>query len=250
MKRNLGFQSESDMAAVLVKWLRAEGHEVWQEVRVPIAYDMTSCDVMTMRGPAVHAIQCKLSMSLSLLDQALEWLRYANYVSVAVPAGSAHRYGNAVRDLLHRHGIGVFSVHYLTESEQKEGYREVEIETQPKLHRFGPLVEKHGDWMDYIAKMRAMLKAIPQDYGVAGAKHTSRYSPFRATCDAVIDFVTKHPGCTFKEMMTDLDHHYSSDATAKCCIRKWAGSPSLPVRFERDGRMLRMYVNPSPAPRV
>jgi len=217
------------MAAVLVAWLRAEHHEVWQEVNAPFAGG-PCFDVVTVRGPAVHVIQCKLSLSLSLLDQAITALPLAHYVSVAVPYGRSHKAGTAVRSICHCHGIGILGV-----NDNPRSCEPIHVALRPKMHR-----DRSKGWTNYAEWLRRNLETTPQDYGVAGAKVTPRYSAFRATCDNVTEFVTEHPGCTVSEMMAGISHHYSSDVTARGCIYKWLGS-QIPVRRERAGRSFRLY---------
>jgi hypothetical protein len=76
---------ESDLYEPVKKWLEQNGYTVFSEVSP--RYSSRRADVVGINPESVAVVELKLSLSLDLLDQAVNWSRrkYANYVFIAVP---------------------------------------------------------------------------------------------------------------------------------------------------------------------
>ena len=48
-------------------------------------------------------------------------------------------------------------------------------------------------------------------------------------------------GITIKELMEKVKTHYATPATARVCITKWIGTKHINVKFEQEGKKLRLY---------
>ena len=48
-----------------------------------------------------------------------------------------------------------------------------------------------------------------------------RITSFRATCQALSEYVKAHEGCTLEEALSAIPHHYSSLDVAKSTLSKW-----------------------------
>ena len=222
--------TEQRLAAVVVDWLRGQHWDVWQEVKTMWAGHNEAADIMARKGRIIWVVECKLSRSLAVLDQAIWWHSFADFVSVAVPPprirpGCRPKHSKAWSHVLRYYGIGELVVD-----------KTVELDTPPSLTRS---VKKR--WMPSGKHFHDVLDSMPQNYGTAGAKDTPRFSPFAQTRDALVGIVTKQPGILFGEVMAELQHHYSSDATARSCLLKWIREGSIPVRIEYEGRRLRLH---------
>lgn len=76
----------------------------------------------------------------------------------------------------------------------------------------------------------------------AGSARGGYHTAFAATCRAANDFVHLHPGCTMRELVDGIGHHYMCDATARSCLRQWAGTKKIPgVELRREGRKLYLF---------
>jgi hypothetical protein len=96
---------EIDLAAKVIDWLQSQWWEVYQEVQ-PHHCGRTA-DIVAINGPLVWVIETKTSLSLALLEQALRWRGYANYISIATPSPRRYSKGeDAVRLFVKHLGIG------------------------------------------------------------------------------------------------------------------------------------------------
>ena len=220
--------AEAILASKVVAWLRDQHWDVWQEVSVPWAGQYPTCDIMARNDNAIWVVECKMSRSLALLDQAIWWSSFVDFVSVAVPAvqvrpGCHLKESRAWNHIIRDYGIGKLVVDNFS----------VSNETAPNRHR-----NKGRPSMNV---MHEVLDQMPQNYGTAGAKETPRWSPFAVTRDKLMQIVTAEPGISFRDALAKLDHHYASDATARSSIRKWIGVGSIKLNLRRDGRRLLLF---------
>lgn len=209
----MSFAKETELAGVVVSWLRSEGWQVWQEVD---GY----YDILAVLGARMWSIETKLSFGLPVVAQAWERSRHVHWASVAVPAAARDRAPRMLDSVCGHYGIGVLLV----------GLTEVEVRLPPALHR------KQGD-----AELRARLAGIPQDFAPAG-QSGSYWTGHKGTSQRLAEYVGRHPGSTVKEVVAAIDHHYRRDSTARARIASLALDGVYPgVRVEREGKLLRLY---------
>lgn len=220
MKR-LGHDEER-LAGGLVAWLREQRWEVYQEVQVSTGGPRA--DVVATQGPVLWAIEVKASLGLAVLEQAEGWIGHANYVSVATPTTRRRSFiGRIASDL----GIGILSIGDI--NGDGRDWRVSECE-RPRLCR------------RTTGRLRGALREEHKTFAPAGNATSSYWSPWKATCREVASFTRAHSGCTLKELVTGIRHHYSSTATARSSLAKWIeGGHVEGVRLERDGRLLRVF---------
>lgn len=226
----MSFKKESDLAARVVQYLEEEGWEVYQEVE-PRRWGSTA-DIVAVLGHVVWVIECKLSLSMDLLGQAMEWRGYAHKVSVAVPAPKKNRH-NSKRDLFIHNVCKTWGVGWLEvqPSDWNHGVRE---RMRPGFNR--RLVDN---------RVRDSLTEKHKTYAKAGTNTRKRWTPFQHTCDQIYSLVRQRPGITLKEIVDAVDHHYASDSGARSSISIWVRKGVIKgVRAERDGRKLRFYADP------
>lgn len=220
---------EAILASRVVDWLRGQHWDVWQEVSAPWAGQYPVADIMARNGKTIWAVECKMSRSLALLDQAIWWSAFVDFVSVAVPViklrpGCHPRATPAWNHIIHDYGIGELVV-------DKHG--NVSSEIAPNKHR--------NKGRPSLEQFHTLLDAMPQNYGTAGAKETPRWSPFAETRDRLMRIVAEKPGISFRDALADLQHHYSSDATARSSLLKWIRVGSIKLRIQYEGRRILLY---------
>lgn len=193
-----GFASEAELAAHVVAWLHDQRFEVYQEVDV----GGWTCDIVGRRPPILFAVECKLTFSTSVVEQAYRWLDSAHYTAVAVPVG--RRRGHTMLNHYCRlTGIGV-----LTVAPGSDPWARVSEELHPRLHR------------NIVGRLRERLHERQKTYAQAGNALGRRFTPFQGTCEALRDFVERNPGCTMKDAVKGIRHHYAS-STARSALLKW-----------------------------
>ncbi len=189
---------ETDLAKKVVTWLEAQHWDVYQEVTVTGHGGIA--DIVAVRDGKLWIIECKTSLTFTVLEQASHWR--AHYRSIAIPRPKTKSRSIAYHIANKHLDLGVLEV-----GEQ------INVIHQPPLKR---------DFHKSAKYFMSQLKEEHKHYSPAGSNNGGYYTPYRATMDRVKNYISAHPGCTFKEIMYDLgkNHHYSSDNTAKTCIRK------------------------------
>lgn len=204
--------TEADLAKEVVAFLTEMGWEVYQEVEGPGG----RCDIVAVRGKIHWAIECKLSLGLSVMEQAYNWIQTgtAHYVSIATPKYVG---GNLAGVICRQYGIGTLFVKY----------EEVREQTKPRLHRRARGFKLHE---------------AQKTFCEAGSNKGGHWTPFKQTVRELINMVRNEPGVEFNRLIKALDHHYSSYATAKSCLRGFIGTHVIPeLRIETVGNKLCVF---------
>jgi len=192
--------TEEVLAEMVVSWLQDQHWVVYQEVSCAGAV----CDIVAVRGPAVWAIECKLKMGLAVLGQAHQWRFLANYVSVAVPAPKRGYHQFAYR-LLHDYGIGRIE---LTERSDLDGWGLNIRQSAPTFCR------------RTSSKLRCSLREEHKTFAKAGNPNSKRFTPFQGTKRDIQRIVKQRKSVPLKELIDELNHHYTTDVSAKQCLTK------------------------------
>lgn len=230
--KELGWEREEDFAATVVAWLRALKWEVYQEVEC--RRHGSIADIVAVQGPVIWVVETKLVYSAELLWQATQWTDYANYVSVAVPTtGRGRERRNLFERYCRQNGIGLLTPRnrYYGGDEPKEQY-EFDEDIRPEFRR----------WPTGRRDMGESLTEKHKTYAKAGNAKGLRYTPWKATCDAVAEQAKEKPGITMKECIDQIKHHYSSNSCARNSMAKWIKAGKVDgVRGEKDGKFFRLY---------
>lgn len=205
----------------MVGYLEGDGWDVYQEV----ATGWGVADIVAVRGRHCWLIECKLTLGLDVIAQALKQRFMASWVSVAVPTCSSSYMGARwlADQLCQEKGIGVI----LVDPRDKRG---IQV-SKPAFSRFGfkeKLVERLSDEQKTSAS--------------AGTNKGGYWTPFKATAREVAKFVASHPGSTAKAVIDSIQHHWSGGPSAKATMlnaieRGWV--PGVEIR--REGRAITLW---------
>jgi hypothetical protein len=209
------FRTESELAEKVILFLRDQGWEVYQEVKVKNEGGVA--DLVAIRGAISWIIECKLTYGLPVIYQARGWIGKAHYVSVAVPPSA--NYSGILDEYCRWKGIGRIRV---------GDYPGVDL--QAKLWR---------------RPSKAVMDGLCEEmktYSSAGNNYSSYFSPYKRTCGYILGVVKKNPGICLKDLVASIDHHYSSIACAKQSISYWAHKGKIPgIACVREGRRVCFY---------
>lgn len=211
MKRH-GFTTEAQLVERAAEWLRADGWDVHFEV-APWGAGAARADLVGVRGPLLAVVECKLSLSLAVLEQCQTWTRFAHLVWAAVPRGKRNGFALQVADWM---GTGIMSL-------GEEGWARSVLQL-PRLRR------------GIDAKLK---RALNEDQKRTVPGTNSGYStPFRETCTRLLVAVRDAGGrLAVKAAMADLRHHYSSAACARASLIERTERGVVPgLSIERSGR--------------
>lgn len=217
------FLKETELAKKIIEHLTLNKWDVYQEVQPQNGGGIA--DIVGVCGRLVWVVECKTTLSLALLEQAMMWRGDANYISIAVPESKRHSRGeSAAKVFLSKLGIGMFRV--------ASYYKSPSQVVAPKLQR------KRSD------RIIKCLTDHHKTFAEAGNADGKRWTPFKNTCHELRRFITDHPGACLKDAMDNIKHHYSSDSTARASVSQLLRErPELipGVRIDRDGKFLRLY---------
>lgn len=221
---------ETDLGKTIVSWLQSEGWDVYQEVQ---AHGGRVADVVAVRSGILIVVEIKTSLTFELLDQVSGWKAYAHHVYAAVPRAKGDGRRMAYR-VFGDHGIGVIEVDRgaFTSIENGISFRSlVRIVAAPTLNRKA-----------YVARIRDSLRPEHKTFALAGSARGGHFTEFKATCERLCGYVVAHPGTTFKEAITEVKHHYATDASARAHLAKLILSGVVKgVRCEKIGKELNLY---------
>jgi hypothetical protein len=220
-------KSEVELARPFVAYLRDMKWEVYQEVSC--GRSDKRADIVATQGPLVWVIECKCSMSLALLDQAVHWLPHAHLVSVCTPYIHRSWHNSRAAITLLRHtGIGWTQIQHVGDE-----------------HEFRPMVESV---LHRTARPRTLVDSLTEQhktYAEAGNNKGKFWSPFKETAQNVTSYVKANPGCSLKEMMSKISTHYRSPVSAKSILSNWLRRGVIQgVEYRKEGRGVKLYPKP------
>lgn len=215
---------ETDVARSAVRYFTDMKWDVYQEV--VWTQGGNRADIVAVRDGIVAVAEVKTSFGVALLEQCLAWKGFAHFVWAVIPDLRSSMASRLCKD----YGIGLLKVDVARESDYYP-QRWARVSIDPRFDR------------------RAMTKHLSgalcdghKTYAEAGNAEGKFWSPFKETCANILKIVQQKPGCTMKEMIAELDHHYTCDATARTSLAKWAYTGHIPgVRIEKDGRFIKWY---------
>lgn len=210
---------EAKLAALVVKHFEGSGWDVYQEVTFggPVA-DIVVTRKSREGATLIGVIECKTSLSLDLIGQAVHWKRYANWVWAAYPRTRSGLQGFGVTVVQH-YGIGTLTV----------GMHEVLEEEEPAFTR---RIDKR--------LLQTLRPEHQKGFAKAGSVGGGHYTPFKGTCLQLCKVVNETPGIQLKEAIKKMTHHhYSRDSVAAACLAKYLKSGVIKGVVERheDGKV-------------
>lgn len=203
---------EVAVAAVVVRWLEADGWDVYQEV--------DNIDIVATRGPIVSVVEVKTSLSWKLCAQAFSRMPYAHEVWVAVPVKPSSATPWYARRCLGRDGIGILEVSDM-----------VNVGLPATLHRSAHAGAK---------LLRARLRPEHKTHLPAGSACGGGWTPFKDTSNQLRKLIDAEPdGVPVKTAIESISHHYRGNSSARACLVKLARDGVIDgVRVIRDGKRI------------
>lgn len=201
--------SETDVAKQIIAYLEDLRWEVFQEVTGVGG----RADIVARQGSIVWIIEVKTAFGLPVIEQARRWIPHAHRVSIGTPSYP----GEFGQEVCRHFGVGIIS----SGRSYSDGSGTTEL-LSPRLNR--------RPWKI------PMLCDEHKTYAEAGTNGGGYFTPFRRTMRIVEEEVRLHPGITIKALVDRVDHHYSSNSTARQCLAKWLTAGEIPgygVQYEK-----------------
>lgn len=213
--------SEADLAAVVIAWLDALGADVYQEVE--LARQGIRADIVARVHAELWIVETKTSVSLALIEQALDRRRHAHRIYIAAPLHKA-RAGLAICSEL---GIGVLGVEVGGGLAATSEYEAPRVTMRAESRR----------WNARPVALASKLSPEHKTHARAGAPTGGHWSPFRRTIERLAQQVATHPGIALKEAVGSIEHHYRSNAGARTSLATWIREGKVPGVAIRDGAL-------------
>jgi len=211
------------MGEVVMKLLHENGYEhLYPELQKTDLVGVRDIDDM------VVAFELKLKLNTKVICQAESHITRANGVAVIINqcnTGEQHW----LRQICREHGVGVYMVE--RSYENPDGSRiafDGPVAYELREYEAPVMREANTQWYRKHMSVRAETHTTP------GHKGPTSVTPFRATAYRLIDYVVAHPGCTVKEAVAAIPHHYASPYTATYrlkAITLSGGIPGLSVDY-------------------
>lgn len=204
--------TEQQVAELVVAYLEAIGADVCQEVEVCGGV----ADIVARVRAEIWIVEVKTSLSLALIQQAMERRRLAHRVYIAAPFS---RRTNT--EVLAELGIGVFEVRpALAYTDSGNGFGRGAVRELVQSRR----------WNSRPVSLANELRPEHKTHAKAGAIGAGgRWTEFRATCEALAAVVRGNPGVTLKAAIEQLKHnHYRSNRSAISALAHWVDRGKVP----------------------
>lgn len=229
------FKTEEELAKVVVSWLEKEQWRVFQEVQTrmygPIADIVAvkdrSANPKGPKTPLIWIVECKLTQTINLLDQAMNWIGIANFVSVAIPYPYHGRNTHLWERIYKPFGVGILHVQGVSLLENLEA----------RFYRRG------GNQRVGLVNLLDILTEEHRSFGVAGSKSGQRYTAFKATRQNLIRLAGESPGLTMKQAVKRINHHYSREMDAIGALSNLIRSGVIKeLEFRKTNRRNHLYM--------
>jgi hypothetical protein len=214
-------RTEQDLAKDVVEWLENQRWDVYQEVK---AFGHIA-DIVAIGSNLVWVIECKRSLTLSVMEQAYGWRTHLR--SIAVPYTKRKKNGRSLAYEIAKNylKIGVIEV-------SNFGIREVVN---------APLMKEYSNSANHL---ESLLREEHKHFAKAGSNSGGYYTPYQATIKAIKKFIGTNPGSTLKEIIDVLGKgHYASNSSCRqslnLALTNWEKDW---CRCERGHGTVRFYI--------
>ena len=213
------FENEKALALPVIQHFNDNGFEVWQEAQLS---SHAIHDIVAVKDGLISIIECKLSLTLSVMSQAHFSNGSCNIKYIAVPAPDKTRRRRKMSyldrgfplEVCNRFGIGVLYVHPRPDWADNKTHHHISVEVVPNM------VASDANGPLYTRIMKKLL-TIPKEFCEAGGKGGGYFTPYKATIKNVRDIIEKFPGIHLSTIISELKgkHHYAHDRSARSSLR-------------------------------
>ncbi len=182
--------TEEELAEVVVTYLKKNEWDVYQEVQV--RRGGRTADIVATKGKELWVIEVKNTLSFAVVGQAYYWKPWATYISVAVPRPKKKKSAGRkfAHKVMHDYSIGMLEVEAL----------------QNRVVNFS--INKPNKKAK-TRKIASVLTERHKTFAKAGNSKGLKLTPYKLTCERILQYVEEHQGCYLKDVLANIEHHYS-----------------------------------------
>lgn len=163
-------------------------------------FEVGTIDIVGKKNNIVIAVEVKKVFNFKVIQQAYDNIRASHYSYVAVPSSSAKNNPFALK-ICEEFGIGV-----LLYNDNSSDTTIIE-KIKPKLHR-----KAYTKYAKELKSDSMYKRTTP------GAKSGDTITAFSVTVENLEAYVCRHNGCSIKDALNSIKHHYGSISSARSCI--------------------------------
>lgn len=192
--------TEKDLAQHFVKYLSC--YDLYFEVDY-----FRSVDIVALEGGVSSAYEVKTTFNFKVLEQAVINSKYFNFSYICVPCFNDWSFQ---KRLCNDYGIGllVFDDH-------------ARCDTNEIIELVRPQLNRHTT--NLLLKNRLhQINKLSKPGTKSG--DSEKITAFSITAEQVARFVGRNPGCTMKDMVNQISHHYDNDRLACVNLSNWIRS--------------------------
>jgi len=185
---------EEEIARAIIKYFENNGYESYKEVLADIG--SRRADMVFKKDDEVIVVESKVNIGMHVIEQAYKWKSRTNiykaFIAVSKPKRKRNTFAHQVcRD----YGIGVF-----------------EVDRYGNVYLLLDSLENNN-----ISDELDITLYEEQKDSIAGTKGGDYVTPFKLTCAKIYKELEKGE-MTIGDLVKNIDHHYSTDNSAKKCI--------------------------------
>lgn len=214
--------TEAQIAEKVVSWLQDQNWDVYQEVCPQRVSGVA--DIIAIQGSIYWIIEVKTYLGLAVLAQAVRWRGYSHMRAVAIPKSKKDTQTRWFAEHVAKdYGVGIIRV---TEHGMVR-YVPGDFESKPRL----------------LGSLASSIRPEHKNYAKAGSVGGGYYTEFKGTVERLKTYLKTHPGATMKQVIAEIDHHYSSSRSARATLLKLINEGIIQgIRKEQKGRELTLYL--------
>jgi hypothetical protein len=197
---------ESELADIIIKYLESKGYEIYSEVIWKPG--SKRADIVGVKDGHYISVETKMSMNLTLLEQSFFWKDKVHQTFICIP--SKRKMNRFALQLCRDLGIGVY-IYRKSQIQLLEDSTTCDNPDLPKLY------EEQKD-------------------SVSGTSGGNYVTPFKITCRKLIEHVKEVKECSLISAIRSIEHHYSSDNSAKNALHKMINIGVIKLEIFRKGR--------------
>jgi hypothetical protein len=182
-------------------------------------YEVMDVDIIAKLDNILTAVEVKVTMNFKVIEQAYNNLIHFHYSYIAVPFG---KFRNFQYRICKDYGIGVLELRY---NPYNGKLNDINERVKPKFNRHA--------FTKHIVLTPEDKKSIA---GASGKDGTTRTS-FKITLEAINEYVSRHEGCTFKELFDNINHHYHNFTSARNATYKWIREGIINTIYVDNGKI-------------
>lgn len=213
--------TEAELALKFIEHFTNAGQEIYKEVE----HGRGRIDFVSVLAPVRTAVEVKLGANLAVLDQAITNQLYCHYSYVAIPWVRGVYKGSIFMRICMKFGVGILVY------ESRHGSEEIIEYVAPVMHR----------------KVLDLKLADYQKDSIAST-NGGYMTAYKVTVKNIAEYARRRPGCTLKEAMCAVPHHYSTAACGAASIRRGIERGWIKDFTLDNGKIVLVGMNPIEGP--